>query len=122
MAKVKYRFNAHTLSYDKIATSFRTKLKRFLALFSTTLVSSILIAVLILQFYESPNMRSLHKENDRLLTQYQLLYKDLLTIEKVLGELEQRDNSLYRGYIRKRPYSINNQAIRIWRGQQIFAA
>ena len=96
MAKVKYRFNAHTLSYDKIATSFRTKLKRFLALFSTTLVSSILIAVLILQFYESPNMRSLHKENDRLLTQYQLLYKDLLTIEKVLGELEQRDNSLYR--------------------------
>ena len=96
MAKVKYRFNAHTLSYDKIATTFRSRLKRYFALVSTTIVSSILIAVLILQFYESPNMRSLHKENDRLLTQYQLLYKDLLTIEKVLGELEQRDNSLYR--------------------------
>lgn len=96
MAKVKYRFNAHTLSYDKIVISFKTKLKRFLALFSTTLVSSVLIAFIILQFYESPRMRSLKKENERLLTQYGLLYKDLSTIEKVLDEIEQRDNNLYR--------------------------
>jgi len=96
MAKVKYRFNAHTLSYDKIVISFKTKLKRFLALFSTTLVSSVLIAFGILQFYESPRMKSLRKENERLLTQYGLLYKDLSTVEKVLDELEQRDNNLYR--------------------------
>ena len=96
MAKVKYRFNAHTLSYDKIVISFKTKLKRFLALFSTTLVSSVLIAVGILQFYESPRMSSLRKENERLLTQYELLYKDLSTVEKVLDEIEQRDNNLYR--------------------------
>ncbi|MBV5315706.1 MAG: M23 family metallopeptidase [Prolixibacteraceae bacterium] len=96
MARVKYRFNAHTLSYDKIVISFKTKLKRFLALFSTTLVSSVLIAVGILQFYESPRMRSLHKENERLLTQYELLYKDLATVEKVLDEIELRDNNLYR--------------------------
>ena len=96
MAKVKYRFNAHTLSYDKIVISFKTKFKRFLALFSTTLVSSVLIAVGILQFYESPRMRSFHKENERLETQYKLLYKDLLTVEKVLDEIEKRDNNLYR--------------------------
>jgi murein DD-endopeptidase MepM/ murein hydrolase activator NlpD len=96
MARVKYRFNAHTLSYDKIVISFKTKLKRFLALFSTTLVSSVLIAFGILQFYESPRMRILHKENERLLTQYGLLYKDLQTVEKVLDEIEQRDNNLYR--------------------------
>jgi murein DD-endopeptidase MepM/ murein hydrolase activator NlpD len=96
MAKVKYRFNAHTLSYDKIVISFKTKFKRFLALFSTTLVSSVLIAVGILQFYESPRMRSLHKENQRLETQYKLLYKDLLTVENVLDEIEKRDNNLYR--------------------------
>ena len=92
MAKVKYRFNAHTLSYDKIVISFKTKFKRFIALFSTTLVSSVLIAIGILQFYESPRMRSLHKENERLETQYKLLYKDLGTVEKVLDEIENRDN------------------------------
>jgi murein DD-endopeptidase MepM/ murein hydrolase activator NlpD len=96
MAKVKYRFNAHTLSYDKIVISLKTKIKRFLALFSTTLVTSVLVAVGILQFYESPRMRVLHKENERLLTQYQLLYKDLNNVEKVLDEIEQRDNNLYR--------------------------
>ncbi len=96
MAKVRYRFNAHTLSYDKIVISFKTRLKRFIALSSTTLVTSILIAIGILQFYESPRMRSLHKENERLLTQYELMYKDLSTIEKVLDEIEQRDNNLYR--------------------------
>lgn len=96
MAKVRYRFNAHTLSYDKIVISFKTRLKRFIALSSTTLVTSILIAIGILQFYESPRMRSLHKENERLLTQYEMMYKDLSTIEKVLDEIEQRDNNLYR--------------------------
>ena len=96
MAKVKYRFNAHTLSYDKIVISFKTKLKRILALSSTTLVTSILVAVGILQFYESPRMRTLHKENERLLTQYELMYKDLQTIEKSLDDIEQRDNNLYR--------------------------
>ncbi len=96
MAKVRYRFNAHTLSYDKIVISFKTRVKRFLALFSTTLLTSILIAIGILQFYESPRMRRLHKENERLSTQYELMYKDLTTIEKVLDEIEQRDNNLYR--------------------------
>ena len=96
MAKVKYRFNAHTLSYDKIVISFKTKIKRFLAVSSTTLLTSILIAIGILQFYESPRMRILHKENERLLTQYQLFYKDLNKVERVLGEIEQRDNNLYR--------------------------
>lgn len=96
MAKVKYRFNAHTLSYDKIVISFKTRLKRFLALFSTTLASSLLLAFIFLQFYESPKTRAMKKENERLLTQYELLYKDLGTVEKVLNELEQRDNNLYR--------------------------
>jgi murein DD-endopeptidase MepM/ murein hydrolase activator NlpD len=96
MAKVRYKFNAHTLSYDKIVISFKTRLKRFLALSSTTLLTSILIAFGILQFYESPRMRRLNKENERLLTQYEMMYKDLTTIEKVLDEIEQRDNNLYR--------------------------
>ena len=96
MAKVKYRFNAHTLSYDKIVISFKTKIRRFIALSSTTLLTSVLIAVGILQFYESPRMRMLNKENERLLTQYQLFYKDLNKVEKVLDEIEQRDNNLYR--------------------------
>lgn len=96
MAKVKYRFNAHTLSYDKIVISFKTRIKRFLAVSSTTLLTSILIAIGILQFYESPRMRMLHKENERLLTQYQLFYKDLNKVERVLNEIEQRDNNLYR--------------------------
>lgn len=96
MPKVRYRFNAHTLSYDKIVISFKTRLKRFLALSSTTLLTSILIAFGILQFYESPRMKSLRKENERLLTQYEMMYKDMNTIEKVLDEMEQRDNNLYR--------------------------
>lgn len=96
MAKVRYRFNAHTLSYDKIVISFKTRLKRFLALSSTTLLTSVLIAFGILQFYESPRMKSLRKENERLLTQYEMMYKDMNTIEKVLDEMEQRDNNLYR--------------------------
>jgi murein DD-endopeptidase MepM/ murein hydrolase activator NlpD len=96
MAKVKYKFNPHTLSYDKVVVNFKTRLKRIFALFSTNLVAAVLMAFAFLHFYESPKTRSLKKENQRLQTQYELLYKDLTAIEKVLDDIEQRDNNLYR--------------------------
>lgn len=96
MAKVKYKFNPETLSYDKVTISLLAKLKRLLTYLSSTLVLAVLMAVLFLQYYESPRMKNIRKENQRLQTQYDLLYKDLSTLEKVLDDIQQRDDNLYR--------------------------
>ncbi|MGD9555441.1 MAG: M23 family metallopeptidase, partial [Mangrovibacterium sp.] len=62
----------------------------------TSLVMSIIMTFVILQFYETPKTRNLKRENQRLLTQYELMYKNLENVEKVLADLQQRDDNLYR--------------------------
>lgn len=96
MAKVKYKFNPETLSYDKVTVSFISKLKRLFTYLSSTIGLAVLLTVVFLQYYETPRMKRLNKENQRLQTQYELLYKDLGTLEKVLDEIQQRDDNLYR--------------------------
>jgi len=96
MAKVKYKFNPETLSYDKVVISFKNKLQRFLAYLSSHIALATVMSIIFLQYYEPPRMRTISKENERLMTQYELMYKDLTNLEKVLDEIQQRDDNLYR--------------------------
>lgn len=96
MVKTKYKFNPETLSYVKVETNFKARLSRLLVLFSVSLVMSIIMMVIFLQFYETPKTRILQRENQRLQTQYELMYKNLGDIEKVLTDLQERDDNLYR--------------------------
>lgn len=96
MVKVKYKFNPETLSYIKVESNFKAKLSRLLVLFSVSLVMSVVMVVVFLQFYETPKTLSLKRENQRLATQYELMYKNLEDVEKVLTDLQERDDNLYR--------------------------
>lgn len=96
MAKIKYKFNPETLSYDKVERNLKSKIHRFLLFFSASVIMSIIMVVVFLQFYETPKMRSLKRENRRLLTQYELMYKNLENIEEVLEDIQNRDDNLYR--------------------------
>jgi murein DD-endopeptidase MepM/ murein hydrolase activator NlpD len=96
MGKKKYKFNPDTLSYERIGISFREKLTKILAYFSSSLAFSLLIVVVVINAYDTPKTKALKRENQRLLTQYELMQKDLEKIEKVLDELQQRDDNIYR--------------------------
>ena len=96
MAKAKYKFNPETLSYIRLEHNFKTRVPRLMLLFFTSLVMSIIMAGVILQFYETPKTRNLKRENQRLLGQYELMYKNLENVEKVLNDIQQRDDNLYR--------------------------
>ncbi len=96
MAKAKYKFNPETLSYDKVEHNLKSKIRRLLLLFSASLTMSIIMVIIFLQFYETPKTKNLKRENQRLLTQYELMSKDLDKIDQVLADLQQRDDNLYR--------------------------
>lgn len=96
MVKAKYKFNAETLSYVKVEHNLKAKLSRLLIFFSVSLVMSIIMMVVFLQFYETPKTKMLKRENQRLETQYELMYKNLGDVEKVLTDLQERDDNLYR--------------------------
>ncbi|MCD6355075.1 MAG: M23 family metallopeptidase, partial [Prolixibacteraceae bacterium] len=90
------KFNSDTLSYERIGISLREKFTKILAYFSSSLALALLIVVLILSAYETPKTKALRRENKQLLTQYELMSKDLTRIESVLDELQQRDDNIYR--------------------------
>ncbi len=96
MAKAKYKFNPDTLSYDKVDHNLKSKLPRFFIFLSSSILMGVLLTITFLQFYETPKMRALKSENQQLLTQYEIMDKNMESIENVLADLQQRDDNLYR--------------------------
>ena len=96
MVKAKYKFNQDTLSYDKVDQNFKSKLPRLFIFFISSILAGVIITIVFLQFYETPDMRTLKSENQQLLTQYELMNKNMESIESVLSDIQQRDDNLYR--------------------------
>lgn len=96
MAKRKYRFNPETLNYEQHGVSLRERLTRFFTYFSSSLAFAIVLVIVIINQYETPRTKAVARENQRLQTQLRLMQKDLGDIEKVLDDIQQRDDNIYR--------------------------
>lgn len=103
MAKKKYKFNPDTLSYERVGISWKERFLKIFTYLSSSLAFAILFVILFLSAYETPKTRSLQRENKRLLTQFELMQKDLEKIEKVLAEIQQRDDNIYRVIFESEP-------------------
>lgn len=103
MARKKYKFNPKTLSYERVGISFKEKALKVLAYFSSSLALALILVIIFLNFYETPKTKALKWENDRLITQYELMSKDLNKIQGVLTELQHRDDNIYRVIFESEP-------------------
>ena len=93
---INYRFNPDTLSFDRIERNVRTLIKRFLGYLSTGIVSGIIFFFIFLQFFETPVTKRLKRENEQLLSQFNLMNKDIEKISKALEDIQMRDDNIYR--------------------------
>lgn len=100
-----YRFNPHTLKYEKVFVSMRTRIRRisFSVLFGVVL--GVALVFLGLQFVESPKERSLKREVAQYRRQTRLLGDRVDRAEKVLENIEERDDVLYRTIFSSQPVS-----------------
>lgn len=96
MVKKKYRFNPDTLNYERIGISIKEKTAKIIAYFSSSLIFSLVLVFVIVYFYETPRTKALMRENQELISQYELMLKDLEKVENVLNDLQQRDDNIYR--------------------------
>lgn len=96
MARKKYKFNPDTLNYESIGLTWKERIIKVLTYLSSSLGMALLFVIVFLSFYETPRSKALKRENQRLLTQYELLQKDMDKVEKVLADLQQRDDNIYR--------------------------
>ncbi|MDR1526391.1 MAG: peptidoglycan DD-metalloendopeptidase family protein [Dysgonamonadaceae bacterium] len=96
MNKIFYKYNPHTLSYERVYPSAKQRvLVVFRQLFIGILMGGGMLAVTFYAF-DSPKEQQLKKDNKLLLTQYQLLSKRIDENEKILSELQRRDDDFYR--------------------------
>jgi murein DD-endopeptidase MepM/ murein hydrolase activator NlpD len=103
MAHTKYKFNPESLSYDKIRLGLRSVLLRLFAYFIGSVIIAIVYSLIFAMFVDSPKEKALKREIDQLSIQYELMNKDMGNVEKILGDLEQTDNNLYRTIFEAEP-------------------
>ncbi|MFT3884074.1 MAG: M23 family metallopeptidase [Flavobacteriales bacterium] len=96
MAEHKYRFNPSTLNFERIRVSGWQKVKRTALALTPGLLLGVLGIFLAFQFIDSPKEATLRRENQQLIVQYDLLNKRMTDIEQVLGDVQQRDDNVYR--------------------------
>ena len=93
---INYRFNPDTLSFDRIERNVRTLIKKALGYLSTGIVSGMIFFFIFLQFFDTPVTKRLKRENEQLLSQYNLMNKDIEKISKALEDIQMRDDNIYR--------------------------
>ena len=96
MAKEHYKYNPDSLSYDVVHHGVKYYLSKFFMHMSVGLVLGVGFFFLYEYLIDSPKEKQLKRENHELLSQYQLMSHKLDQIEKVLDEVHQRDENIYR--------------------------
>ena len=105
MSKVKYYYDPDTLSYRKIEPK-KSRRYRNIFLFSLGSVISGLLGLILLlntNLLNTPRELSLQREAKNYELQFELLNKKMEQIEYVLGNIEDRDNNIYRLYFEANP-------------------
>ncbi|MDR2682604.1 MAG: M23 family metallopeptidase [Dysgonamonadaceae bacterium] len=113
MSKIFYKYNPHTLSYERVYLSAKQRIWLvFRQLFIGILIGGGMLAVMLYTF-DSPKEKQLKKDTKLLLTQYQLLSKRIDENEKILVELQRRDDDFYRVMFNANPIpsSVRNPGV-----------
>lgn len=103
MSKIKYRFNKHSLTFDKVQTTLKKRLLVFLSHISTGVVFAAVILVLMYNFMDSPKEKAQKRELDQLQLQYAILNDQLEKFTTVLKDLQERDDNIYRVIFESEP-------------------
>ncbi|MEZ7893800.1 MAG: peptidoglycan DD-metalloendopeptidase family protein [Polaribacter sp.] len=103
MAKVKYYYDADTLSYRKIDVKKSDYYKKTVFGVLSVLLTAFIGFIIFSQFLMSPNERAINRENENLQLNLDLFSKRIAESSAVLNQLQERDNNIYRMYFEANP-------------------
>jgi len=110
MARVKYKFNPESLSFDKIKLGLKSLILRFFAYFIGSVLLAGVYGLILAYLIDSPEEKALKNEIAQMQLQYELINRELDNMEKVLTSLQETDDNLYRTIFEAEPLpnSIRN--------------
>lgn len=96
MSKIKYRYDKKSLSYQRVEVGLRVKIFRVLSYLATGTVFAVVTIILAYTYIDSPKEKMQKREIEALKFQYELLNNKFELASKVLSDLEERDDNIYR--------------------------
>ena len=96
MAKVKYTYDSKTLSYKKIDRGWKVRLQEFALFAFVSMAFGFVFYMAADLWFESPKERRMKRELDNMVIQYDLMNGKLDQLADVLGDIEKRDDEIYR--------------------------
>ncbi len=105
--KEKFKFNADTLSYDKVERTWGEKVLKSLLIIAPAIILGFVFQFLFTSWFKSPTEISLEKENIILKQEVENQTKQLILDEKVIDNLQKNDTELYRTILNAEPFNKN---------------
>ncbi len=100
---VKYHFNESSLRFEPVTAKNAGKIFGIVANCLGALVLGFLSFLLFSRLFDSPELRSLKEENEKMEIQYGLLQLRANELEELMDELERRDDNMYRAILQAEP-------------------
>lgn len=107
--KYVYRFNPHTLSYEKVEATLRDGLKRISSTVLLGIVLGVIFTVVALQLMDSPKEKMLKADISQYRRALASLNRSIDRCNKVLADIEERDSAVYRTVFGALPVSENKR-------------
>ena len=96
MPRKKYKFNHESLSFDEVKLNFKAILLRFSVYFIGSVLVAIVYWIIFAMLFNSPKEKVLKREIEQLSIQYDLINREMGNIERILEDIQQTDDNLYR--------------------------
>ena len=107
MASKKYKYNTKTLSYEQIELTAKDRLFKLVTYTLSGIVFATLFLIVTFFFFDTPEERQLKRENEKLVHEYELLNNKLENVSKVLSNIQERDDNIYRVILEAGPIADN---------------
>lgn len=96
MTKVKYFFDPNSLTYKQYKPNFWKQFFKIAGFLCTSFVIAILMLISFYNYFDSPKEKQLKREIDLYKVQFKMMSGKVNQLSKVLGDLEVRDDKIYR--------------------------
>lgn len=94
--KKKYYYNLETTNYEEIKITFSYRLRKFLYHLMSGILLGFAFFLLFVSVIKSPEEKELELINSRIKGQYRALEIQMVELQGILSDLQERDNNLYR--------------------------
>ena len=103
MPKHKYKINPHSLEYEPVRLTLREKINRAIYYLVGSLVFAAVVLVIAYNTFDSPKELMLKRENEQYAMQLDMLNQRVDKLSKVLEDIENRDDNIYRTIFEAEP-------------------